>query len=178
MILKKLSPHVRFVLVFLPLLAGCGAPTATPTPIPPTDTPTPVPPTVISSPNVPTPTPATYRTAGPYEEAFTLITSAEEIVGMWHIESYFIRFDADGTFRQAYTQELLDSQPYAISSYQFENGTMVIVEIAVTDVPSCGMKSGSYEVRLLESGKLKIVTISEPCVPRARDVAQVYDPYR
>lgn len=170
MILLKFSAHVITAALILALLAGCGTPTAAPTtPIPAADTPTPIPPTV---------TPAIYRTAGPYEEGYTVITSAEEMIGTWHIESYYVRFDADGTFRQAYAFESLDSQPYAVGTYAFEDGAMVITEISVTDVPSCGSKSGSYEARLLDSGKLKIATISEPCVPRARDLAQEYEPYR
>jgi len=135
-------------------------PTATPTPIPPTSTPTEMPPTATST------------------QAFMLATSAEEIVGTWFAGSYHIRFDKDGTFRQAYALDKLDSQPYAISSYQFEGTKMVITEISVSGVPSCGKKIGSYEIRLLESDNIQIVAIKDQCPPRAGDVAGEYEPVR
>jgi hypothetical protein len=133
-----------------------------PTPIPPTPTPTPEPPTA-------TPT-----------QVFTLATSAEEIVGTWqaHAGRYYIRFDEDETFRQAHALDELDSQPYAISSYQFEGTKMVIREVSISGVPTCGKKIGSYEIRLLESGNIRIVAIEDQCEQRAGDVAREYGPVR
>jgi hypothetical protein len=107
---------------------------------------------------------------------FTLATSAEEIVGTWHESSLYIRFDEDGTFRQAHALDKLDSQPYAISSYRFEGTKMVTTEISVSGVPSCGTKIGSYEIRLLENGNIQIVTIKDQCTPRGGDTAGEYEP--
>ena len=172
---QKLSQQVMGTMLITLLLVGCGAPAATPTPIPPTatpvpPTPTPVPPTATPTPKPPTATPT---------QAFTLATSAEEIVGTWlGAGSFYIRFDEDGTFRQAHALDKLDSQPYAINSYQFEGTKMVITEVSVSGVPTCGMKIGSYEIRLLESGNIWIVAIKDQCVPRAWDIAGEYEPVR
>jgi len=109
---------------------------------------------------------------------FTLATYAEEIVGTWFAGNFFIRFDKDGTFRQAHALDKLDSQPYAISSYQFEGTKIVTTEISVSGVPSCGKKIGSYEIQLLESGNIRIVAIKDQCAPRAGDIAGEYEPLR
>ena len=136
---------------------------------PPEPTSTELAPTTTSTEMPPTATPI---------QAFKLATSAGEIVSTWFAGSYHIRFDKDGTFRQAYALDKLDSQSYAISSYQFEGTKMVITEISVSGVPSCGKKIGSYEIRLLESGNIQIVAIKDQCPPRAGDVAGEYEPVR
>ena len=160
--MNKSIGAVFLTFVFLSVLLNGCAPAAplvplTSTPNPPTATPTLKPPTA-------TPT-----------RAYTLATSAEEIVGTW-LASYYLRFDKDGTFRQAQTLEELDRQPYAISSYQFEGTKMVITEVSVLGVPTCGKKIGSYEVRLFESGNIRIVVIKDQCAPRAGDIAGEYEP--
>ncbi len=135
-------------------------PTATPTAVPPTTTPTVEPPTAVPT------------------QAFTQVTSAEEIIGTWFVGTYYIRFDEDGTFRQAHTLETLDSQPYAISSYEFEGTKMVTQAISVSGVPSCENLIGSYEFRLLENGNLQILVIEDRCTGRAHDTAGEYRPVR
>ena len=55
---------------------------------------------------------------------------------------------------------------------------MVITEVSVSGVPSCGKKIGRYEIQLLENGNIQIVTINEQCPPRAGDTAGVYEPVR
>jgi hypothetical protein len=55
---KLLQQMIGVTLVAL-LLVGCGAPAATPTPVPPTSTPTPVPPTPTPVPPTSTPVPTT-----------------------------------------------------------------------------------------------------------------------
>ena len=159
MISRRLLQRAFGLTVIVLLLSGCGGPPVEPTatPIPPTATPVP-----------PTATPT---------QAFTLATSAEEILGTW-VAVDCIRFDRDGTFRQAYTLEKLDSDPYAINSYQFEGTKMVITEVSVSGVPPCGKKVGSYEIRLLESGNIRIVAIEDRCRPRAGDIAGEYEPVR
>jgi hypothetical protein len=193
---QKLSQQVMGTMLTTLLLVGCGAPAPTPTPIPPTATPTPVPPTATptpvpptATPVPPTPTPVS-PTATPTPKpptatptpAFTLITSAEEIVGTWQAGVVggrgYIRFDEDGTFRQAYTLDKLDSQPYAIDSYQFEGTQMLIKTVEVSGVRSCGKKIGSYEIRLLESGNIWVVVIKDQCADRAMDIPGEYVPIR
>ncbi len=55
---------------------------------------------------------------------------------------------------------------------------MVMTEVSVSGVPSCGKKSGSYEIRLLESGNIRIVAIKDQCAPRAGDLEGEYEPVR
>jgi hypothetical protein len=192
------------ILVVL-LLAACGGactvpsesavsattpdpPTDTPvvpptdTPVPPTDTPvpptaTPVPPTDTPVPSTdtpvpPTPVPPTETSAA----AFTLATSAKEILGTWQLGSYTIRFDDDGTCSQMgpYTS---DDRPYAINKFSFDGPRMSLKEISVSPfLASCGSKVGVYEVRLLESGTIQIVAINDKCTDRAGDVEGEYEP--
>ena len=111
-------------------------------------------------------------------QVFTLATSPEEIIGTWFMGRYYIRFDGDGTYRQAHSLDALDSQPYAICSYQFVGTKMGTVEISVLGVPSCGKKTGSYEVQLLKSGNIRIVTVKDQCEPRGKDTAGEYEPVR
>lgn len=175
---QKLLQQMMGAILITFLLIGCGSQPATPTSIPPTATIKPLlatatlkplPATATLTPKIPTATPT---------QAFTLASSAEEVIGTWAKGNYYIRFDEDGTFRQAHSLNQLDSQPYAISSYQFEGLEMVTVGISVSGVPSCGDKVGTYEIRLFESGKIKIATIRDQCGPRAGDVAGEYEPVR
>jgi hypothetical protein len=100
------------------------------------------------------------------------------MVGTWQAGTVggrgYIRFDEDGTFRQAYTLDKLDSQPYAIDSYQFDGTRMVATEISVSGVPSCGEKIGTYEIRLLESGNIWVEVIKDRCTKRAIDLPGEY----
>lgn len=91
------------------------------------------------------------------------------------VGNYYIRFDKDGTFRQAHTLDELKSHPYSISSYKFEGTKMIIAEMSVSGVPTCGKKIGSYEIQLLESGNIRIMPIKDECEPRARDIAGEYE---
>ena len=151
---QKLSRQVMGAMLTVLLLVGCGA-AATPTPVPPTATPS---------------------------RAFTLAASAGEIGGTWQrgrVEgALYIRFDEDGTFREAYALNELDSQPFSINSYQFEGTKLVTTQVSVSGVPSCGESIGSYEIRLLESGNIRIVAIEDPCTHRAGSVAGEYEPVR
>ena len=148
---QKLSQQVLVTLLITLLLAGCGGSAVTPTPGPPNAIPT---------------------------QAITLATSTEEILGTWEFGRTYIRFDRDGTFRQASSLSKLDSRPFAVSSYQFEGTTMMITEISVAGVPTCGEKTGSYEIQLLESGDIRIDAIQDECAPRAGDIAGEYEPLR
>jgi hypothetical protein len=147
---------------------GCGAPQATqilPTSTPIPATPTPILPTFTPIPPTVTPT-----------RAITLIMSPDQIFGTWHKGNYYIRFEKDGTFRQAEGPEKLDNEPYAISSYHFEGTNFVTTGISVSGVPSCGDKIGKYEIRLLEGGKIHFIPVMDQCKPRMDDISGVYEP--
>jgi len=169
--MKNLFLLTVITILSLTIVTACQPQPPTEMSVPPTKPPEPTS-TEVAPTLTPTPKP---QTATP-TQAFTQATSAEEIVGTWFAGNYFIRFDNDGTFRQAHALDNLESQPYAISSYQFEGTKMVITEISVSGVPSCGKKIGSYEIRLLESGNIRIVAIKDQCPPRAGDVAGEYEP--
>jgi len=55
---------------------------------------------------------------------------------------------------------------------------MVMKEVSVSGVPSCGEKIGSYEIRLLESGNILIVILEDQCHHRTGSVAYWYEPVR
>jgi hypothetical protein len=140
-------------------------PTATPTLAPPTATPTPAPPT-------PTPPPAT-ATSTP---AFTLAASLEEVVGTWQktTGAGCIRFDGDGTFRQAQRRDALDNSPFAVCEIWFEGTQLSVGKCTVSGVPPCGDRVAIYEVRLLGPGRIEIVAVDDDCSPRRLDTATVY----
>jgi len=134
-------------------------PASTSTPLPPVATPTPV-----LSTAVPT-------------EVFSMITSVDGLLGTWqNSDRYFYRFYADGTYNMAHAVEELDSQPYVISKFWFEEGRMFVEDISVSGVPSCKPDIGEYEIRLLESGNIRIVRIMDKCTPRARETELEFEP--
>jgi len=110
-----------------------------------------------------------------YELVERVATSAEQVVGTWHVGTNFLHFDKDGTVREAVGRDARDARPYAIHTFRFEAGVMLLAEIAVSGVPSCGDAAGRYEVRLLAGGRLEIVLLEDPCSDRARNVTRVYE---
>jgi hypothetical protein len=108
---------------------------------------------------------------------FTLATSLEEIAGSWQktIGAGCIRFQDDGTFRQARRLGALDDSPFAICEIWFEGTQLFVGQCTVSGVPPCGEAIAIYEVRLLESGGIEIVAIEDNCSPRRLDTATVYD---
>lgn len=160
------------------IVSACGS---TPTPIaaPPTTAPTP---TATTAP--PTSAPTQAPTAAPPTSAptpaFTLATSAEEIAGPWKKTRGvgYIRFYEEGSFHQARALEDLDSHPFAICEIWFEGTQMFIGQCSVSGVPPCGDIIAIYEVRLLASGRIRIVSIEDSCSPRRHDTATEYEPVR
>jgi hypothetical protein len=119
------------------------------------------------------------QTATPPEtasEAYVVVTSAEQVLGTWHVRTHYLRFDEDGTFREAVGQSVLDATPYAIHTYRFEDGEMLINTLAFEGAPTTGESVGRYEVRLLEGGDLQIVLIEDPARGRSGDLEWVYAP--
>jgi hypothetical protein len=111
-------------------------------------------------------------------EAYVVVTSAEQVLGTWvsHIGASAIRFDEDGTLQSARSTNALESAPYAVNSYRFEDAAMLVTEVAVSGVPSCGDAVGRYKVWLLENGHLQIVAIGDPCDGRASEMTREYVP--
>jgi hypothetical protein len=119
------------------------------------------------------------QTATPPEtasEAYVVVTSAEQVLGTWHVRTQFLRFDGDGTFRTAVGQSALDATPSAIHTYRFEDGEMLVTTLAFVGAPTTGESVGRYEVRLLEGGDLQIVLIEDPNGGRSGHLEWVYAP--
>jgi hypothetical protein len=104
--------------------------------------------------------------------------SAEEVLGTWVSQAgaVAIRFDEDGTLRSARSTNTLESAPYAVSSYRFEDAAMIVTEVAVSGVPSCGDAVGRYKVWLLENGHVQIVATDDLCEARSSDMTREYVP--
>lgn len=110
-------------------------------------------------------------------QVYTPLTSVEELVGTYqNADRFYFRFYPDGTYHQAHTVEDLESQPYAISKFWFEGTEMNVEDISVSGVPSCQPNIGVYEVRLLETGNIKIVRITDKCTPRVRETELEFEP--
>ena len=156
-----------FMIAFLVVLfvsVGCGAPTvATPIPLTVTGVSTVAKPTMELPTAIPT-------------QAITLATSSEEVLGTWCRGNDCIRFDEDGTFRLARDLVSLESNSFAINSFQFEDTTMVTSEVSVSSAESCGDAIGRYEIFLLESGSIQVKPIEDQCSPRKIVISKPYEP--
>jgi hypothetical protein len=107
-----------------------------------------------------------------------VVTAAEEVLGTWvsQMGAVAVRFDEDATLRSARSVGTLGSAPYAINSYRFEDGVMLVTELEVSGVPSCGEAVGRYKVWRLDGGNLHIVAIDDLCEGRSSDMTREYEP--
>jgi hypothetical protein len=149
------------------------APTALPTSEPATPVPTP---TAPPTPEPATPAPAPTALSTPAPAAVTL-TSAEELLGVWHLAhaggsmgDSFTRYSADGTMRTAGSLDELDTEPRTESEYWFENGVFFIRDTAGLpgwDVCVQGNYVGQYRLEVLANGNVRTVLIEDGCEMRA-----------
>jgi hypothetical protein len=169
----KLTQQMIGLTIAVLILSACSPPatpapaTTSSTPLPPTATLTALPPTAS-----PTPQPTVTPTRG-----LVRVTSPEQIIGtyVWGT-NYYIRFDEDGTCRQAHALDELDSKPYAIMYYEFEDDRMIITEKTVFGVPSCKEKIGKYRVEYLSNGNMKFIVGTDDCAPRMREFQKEWIP--
>lgn len=114
-------------------------------------------------------------------EGYVVAASAEQVIGTWvaQVGVAAIRFDEDGTYREAWGLAMLDAAPFAISTYRFDGAVMLVGGDdggTVVGVPDCGDVVGRYEARLLASGSLQFVPIEDACDPRRNHMQSgVYD---
>jgi hypothetical protein len=133
-------------------------------------------PTNTSVPPTNTPEPLTMNSMDETSSECVLATSAEEVIGSWQAGGgRFILFDDEGLFSQARFLSQLDDQPYAVSSYRFDGSELLIVEVSVSGVPSCGNAAALYEVELLENGNIQLTAVQDNCVNRADETSGVYE---
>jgi hypothetical protein len=125
---------------------------------------------------VPLPTP---------EPAVATITSAEELIGLWHdahpggfMGDTFARYSADGTMRGASSLEKLDTEPRFESEYWFDNG--VFFQRDTAGLPGWDMCVkdgfiGQYRLEVLANGNVRTVLIEDGCEIRAwfKDGAEI-----
>ena len=162
----RIPQHIAGAMLILLLLAGCGAPTAAPTPepptdtpMPPTDTPTPVPPTATPTTEPPTATPP------------ALITSAEMLIGTWQPLSkghaaMFLQLNSDGTCRQSSLLEGLANIPQVECTFTLEGANLSMTVVKLNGVPECPSPTGMYEIRLVADNQIRLVPIKDSCGPR------------
>ena len=178
-----MSPRRRIlktlgVLAVISTLASCSPPQASTEALPeslpskPPPTSTTLPPSPTTAPPTASPRPPTPTAPEPY----SVVTEAGQIIGTWKFsDTDFTRFYEDGTMHDAVSLAQLDAAPFAVNRYEFEDGHLIAREVSVSGVPSCGGKVGSYEIRLLQSGRMQIVVIKDSCGPRAGDTQGIYE---
>jgi hypothetical protein len=166
---------VILVGIGLLLLSGCAGST------PPAPTPTQLP-----SAEPVTPPPAPTRVPRPTPEpAVATITSAEELIGLWHsaypggfMGDSFDRYSADGTMRGASSLEKLDTEPRFESEYWFENGVFFQRDTAGLPGWDLCVKDGfigQYRLEVLANGNVRTALIEDGCEIRAwlKDGAEI-----
>jgi hypothetical protein len=138
------------------LLVSCATPPALPPP-----SPTPLP-TVTQAP--PTPT-----------FSVGVADAVEEILGVWGYPGWaFMRFAGDGMLSQAATREELDTTPFAVCKFWFSGSQLLIKEVKVRGVPSCGATTGKYQVELLAPDRIRVIVVEDRCEARANELAGEY----
>jgi hypothetical protein len=153
---------VLVVMVSLGLaLAGCaGAPAAPP---PATSIPTPAPPTPTPVPPTPTPIPPT-----PIPPTSTPSITLDDLTGVWLATKTgmdYVQFNQDGTYRHAKAIPWLEMAPVEVGQFRLEGTTLTF--IAGNDSQECRGQSGSYEVEMMEPGRLQLVLQEDACQYRA-----------
>lgn len=163
---------VLFLVAALISVAGCqtaseatddsspAAPASASTDVPPAEVPpTEVPPTDVPSTDLPEPT----------EAAPEMITTADEMVGIWlgtvAGEKGYVMYTEDGRYTVALIQEDLGSAPRVSGEYWFEDD-----KIHLRDLENAGHWTecdaeivGVYEVLVNEDGSVQFQTVEDGC---------------
>lgn len=92
--------------------------------------------------------------------------TVEDFTGTWFQQSagVYTQFNEDGTFRAALSVANLEDDPIDLGQYRLE-GTLVTF-VASDESPTCPGLSGSYQVELIEEGRLQFVLEEDPCGKR------------
>jgi hypothetical protein len=123
----------------------------------------------------PTTTPAPTETSVP-----TLATSDDDLIGIWQFGSgnfaLFFQFDEDGTYRvaQRVVTNLQDS-PNQLGQFMVEGGLLTLV--TSDESVLCAGQTGTYEVHLLEQGRIDMVLQEDPCSLRAAAIYSGLEPF-
>lgn len=106
-----------------------------------------------------------------------MATSAAEIVGTWEQPGFdYVRFYEDGKLHHAISVDSLDSDPYAINEFWFENNQMFLKELLLTTGEAPCAEVGAYEISLLDDGKIHLQSIDDKCKYRSVFMTGDYNP--
>ncbi len=149
---QRLTQYEMIAILIPLLLVGCGAPPATPTPVPPK-----IPPT---------------RTP------ITLVEDVEMLIGNWQPlggrDAMFLQINPDGTCRQSISLEQLMDNSQVECTYIFETSVLTMTVVKLNGVPACPSPTGSYEVRLITDDQIQLAVDQDSCAPRKRSTAGLY----
>lgn len=154
---------IILLVVALAFLAGCQSDSQTTdevTESEATDAPTAVPPEPVEPTPLPEPTPTT----GP-----ALITSADEMVGIWlgtvGGDRGYLMYTDDGRFAVDLVQDNLGTAPRVSGEYWFEDGNIHLRDLEnLGHWTNCDSETvGVYEVMVLESGNIQFQTVNDDC---------------
>ncbi len=158
--MKKL---VSLIVLLLLLLAACGG----------SDTPEsaqPAPEDAIIEDEMAEPTAVPEPTSEPEPtEAPAMITSADEMVGIWEGtiagERGYLMYTADGRYFLSLSQDNLATTPRISGEYWFENGQLHLRDLEnMGHWAECPAETvGVYEVLLMDDGKTKFQTVDDGC---------------
>jgi ABC-type transport system substrate-binding protein len=157
-----LQQVIAISLVML-ILVGCGTPAAPPVSEAPAATSTPK--VSTATPEPPTATPAPAETPEP-----PLATSVDDLIGRWSFGSgayaQYFHFNEDGTYVMARGSVAnLEDNQLQFGPFLFEDGLLTFE--TSDDSLGCTGQSGTYEVRLLEEGRIAFVLVEDECSLRA-----------
>lgn len=117
--------------------------------------------------------PSPTATLAPTETAVpTLATSADDIIGIWKLGSgniaLFFQFNEDGTYRMAQRVITnLQDGPSQLGQIMLEGGLLTLV--TSDESPLCAGQTGTYEVRLMEPGRIGFFLNEDQCTLRAHN---------
>ena len=93
--------------------------------------------------------------------------TVDDLYGIWTEASGVTQFNKNGTYVVAGSVDGLTSlPPHEYGVFRFEGTTLTLI----TDKESglCSGTTGSYEVEMVEEGKIEITLIEDPCEHRSR----------
>ena len=110
------------------------------------------------------------------QEAPAVITSAEELAGVWHRTTrtdfegeVYRQYTEDGVYRMGSSLEELEERPRVEGRFWFEGDQIVVQDafgIPGYDMCVKGEKTGKYDVELLENDHIRFVLIEDACAER------------
>lgn len=115
-------------------------------------------------------------TLGPVQ-VVNLVTSADELAGVWHRTTrtgfggeVYRQYSADGTYRMGSNPEELETRPKVEGEFWFEGDQLVVRDVAGLpsyDVCVQAGQVGRYTVERLANGHIRFIVVEDECGDRA-----------